>query len=306
MIFIRDENVTNESRKQRVNYFESGRCEKKMQIKWKFMLALLPVMLAIGCSSEPKQSQPVITKTDAGTSTAPPAREAEKRDNALVRVINAGSGTQTFDVFADDKKLFDDVSFKSVTPYTEISDIRHAFRVREAGHETSQPLAEKSESLSGGKHYTIVVMPGTNDKTSLYVFNDNLTPPPPEKAEVRVIHASPDAGEVDVVAKQGNKKLFTGVNFEKETSYADVDPMTSTIEVRPEGQDKALASVANTKFEKGKIYTIIVAGRAKGAPKLQAVMIEDRLGAGATAANEEKTPKVPESPRLVKTKSSKY
>jgi hypothetical protein len=40
------------------------------------------------------------------------------------------------------------------------------------------------------------------------VFNENLVPPPADKAEVRVIHASPDAREIDVVAKQGNKKLY--------------------------------------------------------------------------------------------------
>ncbi len=274
-----------------------------MNCKLAFMLAAL--FLAAACSSEPKQTQPVKTTTQAGTSTAPPAKEAEKRDNALVRVINATPGNASVDVFADDQKVFDGVAFKMVTPYREIADNRHTFRIREAGKNTAPPLAENSESISGGKHYTLVVMPGTNDKTSIYVFNDNLTPPPPDKAEVRVIHASPDAGEVDVVAKQGNKKLFSSVNFEKDTSYTDVDPMTSSLEVRPEGQDKALLTVPNAKFEKGKIYTIVVTGRAKGTPKLQALTIEDQLGNGATAANEEKAPKVTE-PRVVKTKSSKY
>jgi hypothetical protein len=62
--------------------------------------------------------------------------------------------------------------------------------------------------LSGGKHYTIVVMPDTNDKTTVSVINDNIAPPPADKAQVRVIHASPDA-EVDIVDKQGNKKLIS-------------------------------------------------------------------------------------------------
>ncbi len=61
----------------------------------------------------------------------------------------------------------------------------------------------------GGKHYTIVVMPDTNDKIKLQVLNDYLVPPPADKAEVRVIQASPDAGEVDVVVKQGNKRLWS-------------------------------------------------------------------------------------------------
>ena len=86
--------------------------------------------------------------------------------------------------------------------------------MRHTGQDNSQPLAEKSEGLSGGSHYTVVVMPDTNDKATLYLINDNITTPPAEKAQVRVINASPDAGEVDIVDKAGNK-IFTGVNFQR-------------------------------------------------------------------------------------------
>lgn len=50
-------------------------------------------------------------------------------------------------------------------------------------------------------------MPGTNDKTTVSIINDNIAAPPADKAQVRVIHASPDSGEVDIVEKSGNKKL---------------------------------------------------------------------------------------------------
>jgi hypothetical protein len=147
----------------------------------------------MACSSEPKQTQPVTSKTDSGTSTAPPAKEVAQRNNALVRVINAVPGATSLDVFADDQKVFESVSFKTTTPYKELSDNRHTFRVRPAGQNSAQPVAENSEGLSGGKHYTIVLMPGTNDKTTMNVVNDNITQPS-DKAQVRVINASPDAG----------------------------------------------------------------------------------------------------------------
>jgi hypothetical protein len=253
-----------------------------MSRKVQLALIIAILLLAAGCSSEPKQTQPVISRTDSGTSTAPPAKEVQQRDNALVRVINAVPGNTSFDIFADDQKVFQSVAFKSVTPYRELSDDRHSFRVRHAGQDSAQPLAENSEGLTGGKHYTIVVMPGTNDKTAMYLINDNLTTPPADKAQVRMIHASPDAGKVDIVDKQGNK-LFSGVNFEKETNYMDVDPKTMTLEVRQEGQDTALVTVPNAIFEKGRFYTIVVTGHARRTPKLQTLMVEDQLGT-ATAA----------------------
>jgi hypothetical protein len=269
------------------------------QIKVGLLLTAV-LLFAAACSSEPKQTQPVISKTDSGTSTAPPAKEVGQRNNALVRVINAAPGAASVDVFADDQKAFEAVSFKNVTPYKELSDTRHTFRVRAAGKDSDQPIAENSEGLAGGKHYTILIMPGTNDKTTVSVINDNITTPPTDKAEVRVIHAAPDAGEVDVVDKMGNKKLFSGVNFERETGYMSVDPMKTTLEVRPEGQDKPVLTVPQANFEKGRYYTIVVTGKAKGMPKLQALMIEDQLaGTPATAANDKNQPK---TGKMVKTK----
>ena len=143
-------------------------------------------------------------------------------------------------------------------------------------------------------------MPGTNDKTTLYVVNDNITAPPADKAQVRVIHASPDAGEIDVVDKQANKKLFSSVNFEKDTSYMNVDPMKTTLEVRQEGQEKPIGTLANANFEKGKFYTIVVTGHAKGTPRLQTLMVEDQLGNASTAST------ASQERKMVKTKASKY
>jgi hypothetical protein len=61
-------------------------------------------------------------------------------------------------------------------------------------------------------------------------------------------------------------------------------PARQPSEVRPEGQEKAVLTVPNANFEKGKLYTIVVTGHAKGTPKLQALMVEDQLGGtGATA-----------------------
>lgn len=53
--------------------------------------------------------------------------------------------------------------------------------------------------------------------------------------------------------------------------------MKTTLEVRPEGQDKSVLTVPNANFEMGKYYTIVVTGHSKGKPNLQALLIEDQL-----------------------------
>lgn len=254
------------------------------QLRLRAVLALLALLLVTACSSESNQNQPVTTTTNTGTSNAPPAAEVKQRGNALVRVIHAVPGGASVDVFADDAKVFSGIAYKTTSPYKEVSGERHTFRIRPAGQDTAQPLAENSEGLSDGEHYTVVAWAGSDGKPALYIVDDDLVPPSSGKAKLRIIHASADAGEVDVYAKEGNKKLFGGVNALKATSYSEFDPMSGTIEVRPEGKNNAVLTIPNAKFDAGDTYTIVVVGKAKGTPKLEAMIVEDKLVGTSTTA----------------------
>lgn len=64
----------------------------------------------------------------------------------------------------------------------------------------------------------------------------------------------------------------------------DVDPMRTTLEVKQEGQEQAIVTLPNANFEKGKFYTIVLTGHAKGTPKLETLVVEDQLGSAPTAS----------------------
>jgi Domain of unknown function (DUF4397) len=238
----------------------------------------LGVLLMVACTTESERTEPVSTTTDKGASVAPAAKEAEKRDKALVRVIHTLPGFAAVDVFVADTKEFPKVIYKTVTPYKAVPDDREQFAIRPAGQETAQPFAQNREGIIGGNHYTAIAMPSTDGKATLRVVADKLTPPPPGKASVRVIHASPDAGEVDVFVKGEDNALFDGVNTQTVTNYNEVDPMTVTVEVRPQGEVNVLLMVPNVTFEPGHLYTMVVTGKAKGTPKLEVIKIDDKLG----------------------------
>ena len=260
------------------------------RLKLRAGLTLAALLLVAACSSESNQNQPVTTTTNTGTSNAPPAAEVKQRGNALVRVVHAVPGGGAVDVFADDTKVFNGIAYKTASPYKEVSGERHTFRIRPAGQDTAQPLAENSEGLSDGRHYTVVAWAGSDGKPALYIVNDDLVPPSSGKAKVRVIHASADAAEVDVYAKEGNKKLFSGLNALNATSYSEFDPMSGTIEVRPEGKTNAVLAIPNAKFNAGDTYTIVVTGKAKGTPKLEALIVEDKLGGAPTPSKASPSP----------------
>lgn len=252
------------------NYLKSG------------MTGLVAVLLLLGaCATESGRKEPVktTTSTSATDKTAPAAKEAKDRGQALVRVIHALPGERNIDVLADNNKVFTDVAYKAVTPYQEISSARHNFLVRPTGEEKTAPLAQNSESLGAGKHYTVVAFFGSfSAPQTLSIVDDNLTPPSAGKAKVRVINASPDEGKVDLYVQGKNKALFDGVNYQSATGYTEIDPMSGALEVRPAGQDKPILGVPSVKFEAGKIYTVVITGRAKMDPSLEVVTVEDQLG----------------------------
>ncbi len=248
-------------------------------------LLLTGLMLLMAACGDANRNQPVTTTTNKGSSTAPPAAQVEDRDNALVHVIHAIPGGATVDVFAENNKAFTNVAYKSVTPYREIPDDRQTFRVRPTGQDTATPLVEDSEGFSDGQHYTIIALPTDGGRADLRFVRDNISVPSSGKAKVRVIHAAAGVGEVDVYARGNNDALFDGVNFPSESSYNEIDPVTGTLEVRREGQNTAALTIPNARFEAGKIYTVIVMGRATGTPRLEAIIVEDQLGAGGMSGN---------------------
>jgi Domain of unknown function (DUF4397) len=256
-----------------------------MKGKIVFSLSIAMVVLfAMACATESDRTEPVTTTTDKGTSSAPPAKEAEKRDRSLVRLVQALPDFERLDAFVGENKEFPNVTYKTVTQYKEVPDTQEQFAIRPAGQDSAQPIAQNREGIRGGDHYTAIAMPATDGKPTLRVVSDSLTPPPDGKASVRIIHASPDAGEVNVFLQGKANATFEGVNPQTVTLYKEVDPMTTALEVRPQGKTDILVTVPNATFEAGHIYTYVIAGKSTGAPKLEAIKIDDRL-VGATGTS---------------------
>jgi hypothetical protein len=242
-------------------------------------------LLAVACSREASQTQPARTdSTESGASVSPPGADLERRDRALVRVIDAIPGNRPVDVLAGDMVVFPSIDYKTVTQYQELPDDRLNFRVRPAGQTGGESLAENSEGLAGGNRYTLVAYPQRDGTTELAAFSDNLTPPSEGKAKVRVIHAAPQVGEVDVYVV-GRDTLFSGVNVGTGSTYNEVDPMEVTLQIRPEGRQNSLLNIDDVRFEPGKVYTIIVVGSERGQSRLEAIRVEDELvGTGTPTA----------------------
>lgn len=247
-------------------------------------IVMLAGLLGAACTTEQEQSLPVTSKSPSGVSTTTPSAAAETRNRALVRFIQAVPEVDSADVFADDMLVFTNVSYQTVTAYREVPDHRLTFRLRPGGQHMAEPMAEESQGLSAGKHYTVIaVRDATNAKADIRVLEDELLPPTPGKTKVRWINATPDLEEIDVYAPGTEKPLFSGVNFKAHTDYAEVSPMSGPLQVHRAGEKTPVFTISKTDCLAGNLYTIVITGRASGSPPLRAIVVEDRFGASANS-----------------------
>jgi hypothetical protein len=244
---------------------------RKQRAWWAGTVAIAAVVMAGGCKPT-RDTGAVVSKTPEGTSTTPSSENLEKRELAVIRVINAIPGGAVT-IYAGDSAAFTAVAYKTATKWHEIPDNLFDFKLRTGGPDT-EPLAENRENLQEGGHYTIVALPdqGGADKRNLRVLDDDLKPVSPDKARVRLINGVPSDQDVDLVIRGRRDPLFDGVNFKKEAGWDDFDPIAGTLAVKPDNKETVLASLPNVKLEGGKSYTFVFSGKPG---KYELIKIED-------------------------------
>lgn len=247
-------------------------------------LVVTPFIFAACRDGAETKNQPVTTTTNASTanttSVAPPAGEAAKRENALVRILNANNNLGSVDIYAGEAKSFGNIPFKEITPFKEIPGKRTDFKVRVAGMDSSPFVTENSESLDEGKHYTVVILPGDDNRRSdLRVLEDNIKAPEQGKVRVRFVNAVRDGGDLDIFAAGRNQNIFKGLSFQEKKGFDDIEPYQGTVEIRRAGAPEALYTLKNVNFELGKSYTIVLTGRVEpGKADISDVSVEDKIG----------------------------
>ena len=238
--------------------------------------SLLALILLAGCSNVKPTSQDTETNAGGQTSVAPAGKAIAKQNKALVRFLNADPGATRYDLWFDSSKTYTNVKYQRLTPYDELPATRGEFRLRASGWDDTEPVAAQPARLDSGKRYTVVALRDADGNMALDVITDNLTPPSTGKAKVRVINATPNFGEMDVIRKNDNTVLFKDLNVDRATDYKDVSAATTTLAIREKGQNRPSLVISNINLQAGKMYTLVMAGGTADTP-LQAIPIEDEL-----------------------------
>ena len=131
--------------------------------------------------------------------------------------------------------------------------------------------------VAAGGAYTIGAVGLVSDGSlRAQVYQDDLTPPAEGNAKLRVVHASPDAGPVDVVPA-GGAPLVGGLQFPNASPYAQVPAGTYTLNVNAAGTNTTPISVPNATVASGGVYSAFAVGTAS-AGTLNVILVQDTAG----------------------------
>ena len=204
---------------------------------------------------------------------------AQGTPEAQVRVAHLSPDAPNVDVSVNGEPVaaLQNVPYGTVSPYLPLPAGTQQVTVYPAG-DSSQPVIDTPVDLAAGGAYTIGAVGLVSDGTlRAQVYQDDLTPPAQGNSKLRVVHASPDAGPVDVVPV-GGAPLVSGLQFPNASPYAQVPAGTYTLNVNAAGTGTTAISVPNATVASGGVYSAFAVGTAS-AGSLDVIVVQDNVGA---------------------------
>jgi len=178
--------------------------------------------------------------------------------DATVRVVHASPGSPNVDVLVDGQPVVQDLAFGAATEYLPLKGGDHKVQVVPTGQNADAALIDTDFSVDSGKAYIFAAVNRLNEIEG-EVYDVKLDSIDSGKARVRVIHLSPDAGDVSV-SVTGGDELWGGVSYRDASDYKDLDAGSYSLDVKGEG-DRVLMSAQNLTLEDGYDYDILALGQ---------------------------------------------
>ncbi len=163
-----------------------------------------------GCADngEPADDGEGETPADDGEGETP-ADDAEEDpqtgdgEQGALRVAHASPDAPNVDVYVDGEAAIEDLSFGEVSPYATLDPGTYQVQVTAAGDEETVVFDEEID-LEAGDTRTAVAFGeaagGPDTGFSIELLDDDLTDPGEGMSRLRLFHAVPDAGTVDILA----------------------------------------------------------------------------------------------------------
>ena len=198
---------------------------------------------------------------------------------AQVRVVHASADAPNVDVLVDGNAVLANVPFKAASDYLAVTSGSRNFKVRATG--TTTVVIDANAPLMTGSAYTVIAT-GPVASIAPLVLQDDLTAPAAGNIKLRLVHASPTAGEVDIYVTAPGTDIATadptlaGVAFREFSPYLSAPAGTYRVRVTPAGSKTVAIDVNNVALAAGQIRTAVAVDAPGGGTPLGAILLADR------------------------------
>ncbi|WP_254533480.1 DUF4397 domain-containing protein [Natrinema gelatinilyticum] len=165
------------------------------------------------------------------------------------------------DVYVDGERVREGISYRTVTEYRDLGPGTYTIQVVPAGEDPAGAVLEETAEIGDGDSTLAVIgeVAAENQPLQALVLEDDNSPVDPGTARVRVLHASPDAPAVDVVAGENGDALFENVAF-GESGYIEVPEGEYTLVIYPAGDREASVFEIDVSLAGGAVYSAFAVG----------------------------------------------
>jgi len=215
----------------------------------------------------------------AAVMAIPAVAAAEGHEGAKVRVGHFSPDAPAVDIYVNGEIFagLEDVAFGVLSPYIEVPADTYDIAVVVADQDPAEAtvIDAPGTELAEGARITIAATDFVENITPV-ILNDAFMLEE-GKAQVRVVHLSPDAPAVDV-APDDAEALIPGLEFPNFAGYVALDEGEYDLEVRLAGEDTVALQLDPITLPGNAAATVFAIGSASGdeaLPALQPLVVID-------------------------------
>ncbi len=179
---------------------------------------------------------------------------------ATVMIINASPDAPAVDVYSDVNKINSTpISYSTPTDYLSIASGSNTFTVKQAGT-VNVLFTTAAISSTKNSSYSFFIVDSAA-KSSLLRLTDNFSTPATGKTNFRLLHLSPNTGNVDFILRSGTDSIaIVNKSFKEVSDLYAVDGKTYTVKVKLTGTQTVIAEATGVILNSGKVYTLFLKG----------------------------------------------
>ena len=185
---------------------------------------------------------------------------------SLIRFLHAVPEGEEVDVYINDTPFYNDLDFTDFTPYVYVPKGNYTVNVYLADTREN-PILTQNIDVGSGQLVTIAIS-GENEDIKLIPVIEEITAVSGNNSKVRVVHLSPNAPSVNVLAD--NQPLFENVKYRDVTDYKVVPSKTYVVRIEEANSNKLMLQNQVT-VNPSQIYTFYAVGNLPNVSIIQSL-----------------------------------